>query len=121
MANSDWIEADRIDRLKPLARLTYDWCMSEMDLKLEPPERYFSIREVKWCFITNKVRVRVTTFNKRYPQYLEAYSLEEIKDRLEVQGCDVPESLATAVCKERRLRVSEETLDYWLNSGNSVS
>lgn len=120
MSNSDWIEADRIDRLKPLAQWAYGWCISEMDLKLEPPERYFSIREVEWDQKSNKVLIRVTTWNSKYPQRFDAHCLEEVAEKLGRHKIAIPESLAWAVCRERRLRVSEETLDYWLNSGNSV-
>lgn len=62
-----------------------------------------------------------TAWNRLGAAPFVSSSIEGFKDKLELLGIEVPQLVTDLVGKERRLRVSEEELDYWLNSGDSVS
>lgn len=106
MANSDWVEADRVDRLKPLASWQFD-AFVEIAKTLSPDTGVFVLR----AELCDKQGITVAEISLYTPDYRTikriATSIEELVGHMNQCKMEVPQLITDLLGIERRLRVSE--------------
>lgn len=124
MANSDWIEADRVERLKPKYQAFYTYCYDLMQSKNGLP-RYdgWGITRIVFdpsipdCFVSILIASHLSPIGKVVRSFEDLY--QALMDQyLRGHHVVVPPDLKPHVDQERRLRESEETIEYRLESGD---
>ena len=120
MANSNWVEADRTYGKRELLRNLKQYCTDRCSAYDQELNGGFVVGHVKLDELYESIFICGSTFEgeSRFPWGFNAYGPESLADVLQERGIEVPQALMELVYRERRLRVSEEELDYRLGSGD---